>query len=85
MKCPCSKNCTERKYACHDTCEKYIAFTEWSKKSYERRRMLRETNSAKISLVEAQMKKADKSRANHLNGTDKNLKGEKRNGENATK
>ena len=60
MKCPCRKNCTERKYACHDTCEKYIAFTEWSRKDYERRRMLCDTNYAKISLVAAQMKKADK-------------------------
>lgn len=60
MKCPCEKNCTERKYTCHDTCEKYIAFTEWSRKDYERRRMRCDTNAAKFSFVAAQMKKADK-------------------------
>ena len=39
MRSPC-KNCSERHYACHSSCERYIAFTEWNRKVYKKRKLL---------------------------------------------
>lgn len=57
MKAPC-KDCPERHYACHDTCEKYIAFVKWSREEYKKREMRRNVNDAKFSLVMNQLRES---------------------------
>ena len=59
MKVPCGKNCPGRHYACHDTCEKYLAFVEYSRRDYEKRKMRCDVNYAKFSFVTAQMRKTN--------------------------
>lgn len=51
MKSPCGKNCPRRHYACHDTCEKYNAFVEYSRMDYERRRKRSEIGNIKYLIV----------------------------------
>ena len=53
---PC-KGCEKRAYACHDTCEAYLAFTADRRRIYHDRYLMLEARAQRIESIEKTLRR----------------------------
>lgn len=54
---PC-KGCKKRAYACHDTCEAYLAFTADRRRVYHERHLMLDIRAQRIESIEKSIRRS---------------------------